>query len=123
MLSRVMAGLSSIFVYSPELEQYRYPGGSPFNSQRAGLTRQKVDSMGLLAGEGRREVAPERLTRQVLETFHRPEYLNAIREAEAGGLSVAGLAMGLGTGDILMNLDADNFIKNKFLEKVKWLIA
>ena len=55
--------------------------------------------MGLLSGGGRCERAPEKATREELETFHLPAYLDALQRTGKGELDVAGLGMGLGTPD------------------------
>jgi acetoin utilization protein AcuC len=89
----------ALFLYSEELERYAYPDECPFNSRRAGLTRQRLLSMGLLSGSDRGVVAPRALARSELERFHSPAYLDAIRRAGDGHLDVAALGMGLGTPD------------------------
>jgi acetoin utilization protein AcuC len=90
---------SAAFVHSPEIEQFAYPESCPFTTQRAGMTRKTLASMGLLGGAGRREVAPVAATREELETFHTPAYLEVLAAAEEGNLGIDGLEMGLGTGD------------------------
>ena len=55
--------------------------------------------MGLLAGSDRGEVAPRSLTRNELERFHVPAYLDALRQAAEGHLDVEAFQMGLGTPD------------------------
>jgi acetoin utilization protein AcuC len=90
---------TSVFLYSPEIEQYRYPSDCPFNTSRAPLTRKTIVSMGLLNGAARREVAPQKATRAELETFHSSHYLDAIIRAEKGDLDADGFMMGLGTPD------------------------
>ncbi|MHC4529898.1 MAG: arginase family protein, partial [Planctomycetota bacterium] len=87
------------FIYSPQLEEYRYPSDHPFNTIRAQKTRETLNSMGLLAGEGRSEVAPEPAQRVVLKKFHTARYLLALKAAAAGQLSPQALNMGIGTGD------------------------
>ena len=94
-----MSEHASVFIHSPELEQYRYPADCPFNTQRAALTRKTVYSMGLLYGSGRSERAPVKATRAELEKFHHPEYLDALQQASEGELGPEGFAMGLGTPD------------------------
>lgn len=89
----------AVFVHSEGLEHDGYPPDCPFSSQRAGLTRRRLLSMGLLAGSDRGEVAPRSLTRAELETFHVPSYLDAIRRAQEGNLDVEALHMGLGSPD------------------------
>jgi acetoin utilization protein AcuC len=94
-----MAERKSIFLHSPEVEQYNYPDECPFNTRRAGLTRKTIYSMGLLSGGDREEVAPIKAGRAELEMFHTARYLNAIQKAENGDLTSEAFAMGLGTPD------------------------
>jgi acetoin utilization protein AcuC len=87
------------FLHSAELDQYSYPPECPFNSSRAGKTRAALRSMGLLGGPGQRELAPRPAGREVLETFHTPEYLDTLEQAARGEMDERGLWMGLGTPD------------------------
>lgn len=92
-------GENIIFLYTPEYEKNGYPDACPFNSHRAGKTREMLQSMGMLGGNGRSEAAPVTAARDDLERFHVAAYLDAIRKAEQGDLSPAAFAMGLGTPD------------------------
>lgn len=92
-----MNQVEAAFIHSPRLDEIGYPPDCPFNSHRAGMTRKKIVSMGLLNGKSRREFPPRPATRSELEMFHTPKYIDAIINAEAGDLSLAALAMGLGT--------------------------
>jgi len=94
-----MNSTAAAFVHSPELDAYHYPADCPFSAQRAGKARKTLAELGLLAGDGRREVAPKPATRAELERFHAPEYLTALLRAAGGELDAAGLNMGLGTPD------------------------
>ena len=85
------------FIYSDELENYHYPPECPFKTERAAMTRETLESMGLLSGVGRRRVAPEPADRQVVEKFHTSRYLNVLLDAQAGDMGIEGLNMGLGT--------------------------
>ncbi|MBN1125225.1 MAG: acetoin utilization protein AcuC [Sedimentisphaerales bacterium] len=87
------------FIYSPELEAYPYPPSCPFNTSRAGKARAILTSMGLLIGDDKIEVAPPPATREVLETFHTPEYLDALERLNRGEYDSEMLYFGLGTGD------------------------
>ena len=87
------------FLHSPELDKGGYPSECPFNSKRAGMTRQTVASMGLLDGAGRSEVLPEKASREALEEFHAPEYLDMLLKVEKGEPDVNMFSMGLGTPD------------------------
>ena len=89
----------NIFVYSPAIDEFAYPPQIPFKTSRAAETRQILKSMSLLTGPDRIEVPPETPTRQVLEKFHSPEYLDALQQVNYGAFSHKYLKMGLGTGD------------------------
>jgi acetoin utilization protein AcuC len=87
------------FIFSPEIDQLRYPPDCPFKTERAGLTRQRLRSFGLLGLEDRIEVAPRKATSAELEEFHTAAYLEELQRAAAGELTVQGLHMGLGGQD------------------------
>jgi acetoin utilization protein AcuC len=87
------------FIYSAELEKYPYPPEHPFNTIRAQRTRDILDSMGLLTGDERTEVAPRPAERMVLKKFHTGRYLHALRDAARGRLDAEAFAMGIGTED------------------------
>jgi len=89
----------AVFIYSSELEKYRYPPEHPFNTIRAKRTREIVNSLGLLTGDGRREVPPVPAERLVLKKFHSARYLHALKTAAKGRWDTEALNMGIGTGD------------------------
>ena len=87
------------FIYSKELEKYPYPPEHPFNVDRARRVRKILNSMGLLSGDGRREVLPEPAERITLKKFHSARYLHALKTASKGKWDAEALDMGIGTGD------------------------
>jgi acetoin utilization protein AcuC len=88
------------FLYSPEIEGLSYPPDCPFKTQRAGLTRQRLRSFGLLGVDGRIEVAPRKATLAELQSFHTARYLEELQRVAAGGeLTVDGLHLGFGGPD------------------------
>jgi len=89
----------AVFVHSPELEKFSYPEHCPFDTDRAGRVRKILNSMGLLAGDGRSEAAPAAAKREVLRKFHPTRYLHALRNAARGRWNVEMLSMGIGTAD------------------------
>jgi acetoin utilization protein AcuC len=91
--------LRSAFIHSQEIEKYSYPEDSPFKTERAGRTRHVLHTMGLLSGEGIREVPPEPADRKTLKKFHTARYLHALKKAEQGQWDLDALHMGLGTTD------------------------
>lgn len=89
----------AVFIYSAELERYHYPSDHPFNTARARKTREILESMKLLSGGNRREVAPEPAERPVLKKFHTARYLLALKAASEGHAEPSAINMGIGTGD------------------------
>lgn len=87
------------FLYSPELEALSYPPDCPFKTARAGLTRQRLVSLGLLGVAGRVEVAPRKASLAELKAFHTAAYLAELQRVAGGDLTVDGLRMGLGGPD------------------------
>ncbi len=94
-----MATKESVFIHSPELEQFEYPESCPFNVSRAGKVHEIVSSMGMLSGQGRRLVGPEPADRSVIEKFHSRRYIDALSRAAKGEFQVDFLHMGIGTPD------------------------
>ena len=90
------------FLYSPEAEALSYPPDCPFKTQRAGCTRLRLKSFGLLGdgvgntGSVHFEVAPRRASIAELKQFHTARYLEEMQRAAGGDLTVEGLSMGFG---------------------------
>lgn len=89
----------AVFIYSAELEKYPYPAESPFNTTRAGRTRQVLNSMGLLSGESISEIAQEAADRVTLKKFHKARYLHALKASNDGKFAADAMTMGIGTMD------------------------
>jgi acetoin utilization protein AcuC len=87
------------FIYSSELEKFGYPADCPFNTSRAGKVREILNSMALLSGDNRTEVAPAPAERIVLKKFHSARYLHALKTAAKGHWDTEALNMGIGTLD------------------------
>ena len=94
-----MATKKASFIYSPELEKFSYPADCPFNTDRAGQVRKILNSMDLLSGDNRSEVAPVPAERLVLKKFHSARYLHALKTAAKGRWDTEALDMGIGTLD------------------------
>ena len=90
---------SLAFLYSPEVEALSYPPDCPFKTQRAGLARLRLKSLGLLGDENRFEFEPRRATVAELKQFHTAHYLEEMQRAADGDLTVDGLRMGFGGPD------------------------
>jgi acetoin utilization protein AcuC len=89
----------AVFIYSPELDKYPYPAEHPFNTIRAKRARDIINSMGLLSGAGRKEIASEPIERVVLKKFHSAHYLHVLKEVSRGKFNSEALGMGIGTSD------------------------
>lgn len=87
------------FLCPPEIEALSYPPDCPFKTQRAGLTRLRLKSFGLLGDENRFEVPARRASLEELKQFHTARYLDELQRAAGGDLTVEGLQMGLGGPD------------------------
>ena len=95
-----MALKRKVFVHTEALNEGGYPAECPFNTTRASRTRQTLDSMGLLSGEDRGEVAPVKLSREELARFHTQAYLDVLTGAGEGDIAPDEAVMvGLGTAD------------------------
>ena len=88
-----------VFIHCPELEQYPYPDSCPFKTSRAGKVRAMLDSMGLLTGPDKQEVAPKPASYEELARFHEKDYLEALKQACDGRYEYEMLHMNLGTAD------------------------
>ncbi len=64
------------------------------------MLRKTLVSMGLLSGQGIREVAPRPADPQVLTRFHSARYLQALKQADQGQWDIESLHMGIGTEDV-----------------------
>jgi acetoin utilization protein AcuC len=94
-----MSDRTLAFLYSPEIEGLSYPADCPFKTERAGLARRRLRSLGLLGGGGRAEVAARKASLAELQRFHTARYLEELQRAAGGDLTVDGLHMGLGGPD------------------------
>ena len=97
--SQTMSDRNLAFIYAPEVDSLSYPPECPFKTTRAGLTRRKLISFGLLGLPTRAEIAPEKASLADLAKFHPANYLEELQRAAGGELTAAGLNMGLGGMD------------------------
>lgn len=94
-----MATRKAAFIHCPQLEKFPYPSACPFNTNRAAKLRNILNSMGLLSGENRSEVAPQPADRIVLKKFHSARYLHVLKAAAEGKLDAEAIYMGIGSPD------------------------
>jgi acetoin utilization protein AcuC len=88
---------SSVFVYSPELDNYAYPEDCPFSSKRAGRSRKILAGLDLLSGPNIREEPPPIADRQDVTKLHTDRYLQTLERAQRGEFLPEWLEFGLGT--------------------------
>jgi acetoin utilization protein AcuC len=87
----------ALFVHSAQIETYHYPAENPFRTERAGMTRGILASLGMLSPEDMLPFTPAEEGQ--LKAFHTERYLQAMRRAERGDLDSEGLHMGLGSAE------------------------
>jgi acetoin utilization protein AcuC len=87
------------FLYSPEADLLRYPPDCPFKSERTGLTRSRLISLGLLGTSDCFEVSAAKASWDQLARFHTSRYLEELQRANEGELTLDGLNMGIGGPD------------------------
>ncbi len=89
-----------VFVHTTELDRDGTPPDCPFDTRRAGKTRDLAASLGLLEGVDRAVAEPHPLPRDLLERFHTKAYLEALRDAGDGAIDPdRAVAAGLGTAE------------------------
>ncbi|MRX72729.1 acetoin utilization protein AcuC [Bacillus lacus] len=88
----------SVFIYSPQFQQYKFHNTHPFNQLRVELTVDLLKQMGELADE---EIVPPRLAAEdELALIHDRGFIRAVMAAGNGTLQAQeGLNYGIGTED------------------------
>jgi acetoin utilization protein AcuC len=97
------------FLHSPEFDALSYPADCPFKTERAGKTRRRLRSLGLLGSADQAEIAARRATLAELARIHTPAYLDELQRAAAGDLTVEALHMGIGGHDTPVFKDMFNY--------------
>jgi acetoin utilization protein AcuC len=101
-----MSNRKLAFLYSAEIDRLHYPPDCPFKTERAGLARSQLRSLGLIGTADRFEVLPTMASLPDLEQFHSRRYLDELRRTADGELTLDGLSMGLGGPDTPVFPDA-----------------
>jgi acetoin utilization protein AcuC len=89
---------TSIFIYSPELLNYRFPDGHPFTQKRLDLTLTLIRSLDLIDDE--QIVPPRQATDEEISLIHSQQFITAVKEASQATDHFDGLPFGLGTEDV-----------------------
>lgn len=88
----------SVFIYSPELLNYKFSTQHPFNQFRLKLTLDLLEKSNAI--EGKHIIPPRPATRDELLLIHDPQYIDAVKSAGHGTLSnEVAESYGLGTED------------------------
>ena len=91
--------MKTAFVYTDAYTRYTYSNTHPLQPSRLRLTRELIESYGLLHLSHSQVIETVPACRQELELFHTPEYLNVLEAADSGKSHPSYLAYGLGPGD------------------------
>jgi acetoin utilization protein AcuC len=91
--------MRSAFLYSERFASANYGSGHPMRPARLGLTRELIGATGLLDLADAALIDARKAAESEILTFHTPEYLKALKEANAGTIPVSGAEFGLGYGD------------------------
>jgi acetoin utilization protein AcuC len=91
--------MKTALVHSEEWRRFDYGPNHPLRMERLGLTWQLMEAYGLTALPGMTLHVPEPAPQDEIERFHVPEYVAALKSANAGRASAAASGFGLGPGD------------------------
>jgi len=91
--------LPSLFVYSEEMARFDFGSDHPFKPERAIKTYDLCMRYGVLNYPWMSIVDPQPIEPDLLTVFHEPAYLELLRRASRGEVSLEMLERGLGTED------------------------
>jgi len=86
-------------IYTPRYLQFDYGPGHPLRNERLELTYDLISACDLLALPSIRSLEPEPATDDELLLFLKPDYLTALKAADAGHAEASAFRYGLGNGD------------------------
>lgn len=93
------SGLRTAFIYTTRFLEFDYGPGHPLRNERLGLTYDLISACELLSLPSTRYVEPEPATDDELLVFLKPDYLKALKAADAGHPPLEAFRYGLGTLD------------------------
>jgi len=91
--------VKSAFIYSQELGRFDFGYDHPYKPERAIKTYDLCSRYGVLNYPWMQVVEPQRIDPKVLTLFHDEHYLELLKEASMGKVSLEMLSYGLGTED------------------------
>lgn len=92
-------GIKTAFIYNERFGSFFYGADHPMRPVRLSLTYELIAALGILTPTGASVVEARMAAEAELLTFHTPEYLRILREANSGVAPVEGAGYGLGHGD------------------------
>jgi len=91
--------LGSIFVYSDELAWFDFGDDHYFKPERAAKTYELCNRYGVMNHAWMKMLTPERIDESLLRLFHEDGYLDCLKKAGQGEISLDMLEKGIGTAD------------------------
>lgn len=91
--------MKTIILHSDRFGSYRYGATHPMRPFRLQLTFDLIAALGLMRLPSSEVMEARQATDEELLTFHTPEYLKALKEANTGIVPPDGPSHGLGAGD------------------------
>jgi acetoin utilization protein AcuC len=91
--------LRSVFIHSYELAKFDFGPGHPYKPERAIKAYELCRRYGVMDRAWMKTIAPKPIHPGLLSLFHDEEYLNLLREASIGKVTLDMLAHGIGSED------------------------
>ncbi len=91
--------MKKAFIYSDSFGDFSYGATHPMRPARLKATRDLIDSLSLLDGPDIELIEARPATDAEILSFHTPEYLKALKDADCGTTPPTGPAHALGLGD------------------------
>ncbi|MEK6760226.1 MAG: acetoin utilization protein AcuC [Deltaproteobacteria bacterium] len=91
--------MNTILLHSDRFGSYRYGAGHPMRPFRLQLTFDLISALGIIRLPSSEVIEARQATDEEILTFHTPEYLKILKEANSGITPQDGPIHGLGAGD------------------------
>jgi acetoin utilization protein AcuC len=96
--------MTTALIHSPQWAHFDYGPEHPLRMERLGLTWRLMEACGLAGLPGAKVLAPEPASEAAIAGFHAPEYLDVLKQADAGSAGrgespLRAARCGLGQGD------------------------
>ncbi len=91
--------MKTAFIYSDRFASFSYGFDHPMRPVRLRITYELIEALGLFDLSWAEVIPARRATDEEILSFHTPEYLSALKEADSGNVPREGIRYGLGYGD------------------------